>query len=215
MLPDGTTERLDVDEPPGPLVTPVGGFEKLRRGVLVLAGIAVVGAGVALAPYIAIAVFGLIVWILRSGSLAASSAGARRQVRGTKWYDGVQVLLAAPWHAVRSIPGALLLVSWSIGLGLAAALLCFAVGAAMLTSLGVIGVVLGAAMWWGPGSRRLRGPVHRLSHPISARPAVWLLAVVATLAVATGLAAAATAQGPDWSPANDRPFAGVSLPAWL
>ncbi len=147
--------------------------------------------------------------------MAASSAGHRRQARGAKWYDGVQVLLAAPWHVVAAIPGAVLLVTWSLGLGLAAALLCFAVGASMPASLGIIGVVLGGAMWWGPGSRRLRGPVHRLSHPISARPLVWFFATVATLAVATGLASAASAQGPDWSPADDRPFADVRLPAWL
>ena len=215
VLPDGTTERIEGSPQPPPVVTPVGGFEKLRRGVLVLAGIAVVGAGVALAPYAALLSLSLLIWILRSGSMAASSAGLRRQVRGAKWYDGVQVLLAAPWHAVKSIPGALLLVTWSVGLGLAAALLCFAVGASMLTSLAIIGVVLGAAMWWGPGSRRLRSPVQRLSHPVSARPLWWFFATVATLAVATGLGAAASAQGPDWSPADDRPFADVNVPDWL
>lgn len=216
VLPDGSTERIDeLDGAPTPLVAPVSGIEKLRRGILVLAGIAVVGAGVALAPYLAIVALSLLIWILRSGSMAASSAGARRQVRGAKWYDGVQVLLAAPWHAVKSIPGALLLVLWSLGLGLAAALLCFAAGAAIPTSLAVIGAVLGASMWWGPGSRRLRGPVHRLAHPISARPLVWFFAVIATAAVAAGLGAAASAQGPNWAPASDRPFADVSLPAWL
>lgn len=216
ILPDGSTERIDeLDGAPTPLVTPVSGVEKLRRGTLVLAGLGVVGAGVALAPYIAIVTLSLLIWILRSGSMAASSAGARRQVRGAKWYDGVQVLLAAPWHAVKSIPGALLLVLWSLGLGVAAALLCFAGGAAMQLSLGIIGVVLGGAMWWGPGSRRLRGPVQRLSHPISARPLAWFFAVIATAAVASGLGAAASAQGPNWSPASDRPFADVSLPSWL
>ncbi|EON23153.1 MULTISPECIES: serine/threonine-protein kinase [Nocardioides] len=216
VLPDGSTQTIGSDEAaPAPPARPVGGFEKLRRGILVLAGIGVVGAAVALAPYVAIAVLTLLVWILRSGSMAASSAGARRQLRGAKWYDGVQVLLAAPWHAVASIPGALLLVLWSIGLGLAAALLCFAVGASMLVSLAIIGVVLGGAMWWGPGSRRLRGPVHRLSHPISARPLLWFFAAVATLAVASGLAATALAQGTDWAPAAERPFADMSLPSWL
>jgi hypothetical protein len=61
----------------------------------------------------------------------------------------------------------------------------------------------------------LRSPAQRLSHPVSARPVVWFFAVVVTLAVATGLAAAASAQGTNWSPADDRPFAGYSLPSWL
>ena len=50
------------------------------------------GAGVALAPYLALAALSLLVWILRSGSMAASSAGHRRRARGARWYDGVQVL---------------------------------------------------------------------------------------------------------------------------
>lgn len=221
VLPDGRTERLDT-EPASAWTSasavaggPVGGVEKLRRGVLVLAGISVVGAGVALAPYVALALLSVMAWILRSASLAGSSAGRRRQTRGAKWYDGVLVLLAAPWHAVASIPGVLLLVMWSIGLALAAALLCFAVSVSMLTSLGTIGVVFGAGMWWGPGSRRVRGPVQRLSHPVSARPLVWFFAAVATLALATGLAATAASQGPVWSPAGDRPFADYRLPAYL
>jgi hypothetical protein len=127
----------------------------------------------------------------------------------------VQLLLAAPWHAVASIPGALVLVVWSAGIGVAAALLCFAVGTSMLTGLGITGVVTGAAMWWGPGSRRLRSPVQRVSHPLSARPLVWFFAAILTCAAATGLAAAATSQGPSWAPAADRPFADFSLPAYL
>jgi serine/threonine protein kinase len=203
VLPDGTPTAA------------VGTFEKVRRGVLVAAGLGVVGGAVALAPYLALLVLSLVIWILRSGSMAASSAGLRRQTRGTKWYDGVQVLFAAPWHAVASIPGALLLVLWSTGLALAAALLCFAAGAPMLTSLGIVGVVLGAGMWWGPGSRRARSPVQRVSHPISARPLVWFFAAILTCAAATGLGAVATAQGPDWTPANDRPFADFTLPTYL
>ena len=194
--------------------SPVGRLENLRRGALLLAGFGVIGAGVALAPYVALLLVALLVWLLRSGSMAASSAGLRRRTRGIKWYDGAQVLLAAPWHAVASIPGALLLVGWSLGLALAAALLCFAVAAAMLTSLGIIGVVLAAALWWGPGSRRLRGPVQRISYPVSARPLMWFFAMLMTLAAATGLAAAATAQGPDWRPADDRPLADFALPSY-
>ena len=216
VLPDGTTQRIDGEErAPAPVASVVGGLEKVRRGVIVLAGLGIVGGAIALAPYLALLGLSVLVWILRSGSMAASSAGLRRQARGIKWYDGVQLLFAAPWHVVASIPGALMLVLWSTGIGLAAALLCFAIGTPMLTGLGVIGVVLGAAMWWGPGSRRLRSPVQRVSHPISARPLVWFFATILTLAAATGLAAAATSQGPNWAPADDRPFADYALPAFL
>ncbi len=216
VLPDGTTEQFDVDGSDRTAAPrQIGGFERLRRGVLVVAGLGVVGGGVALAPYVTLGLLTLLIWMLRSGSMAASSADLRRRTRGVKWYDGLQLLMAAPWHTVVSIPGALLLVLWSAGLAAAAALLCFAVGLAMVTSLAVIGVVLGAAMWWGPGSGRLRSPVQRLSHPVSARPLMWFFAMILTFAGATGLAAAANSQGPRWAPASDRPFADMSLPAYL
>jgi serine/threonine protein kinase len=193
----------------------VGGPERVRRGVLVVAGAAVVGAGVAVAPYVTLLLAVLVTWLLRSGSLAGSAVGARRQVRGARWYDAPQLLLATPWHAVAAIPGVLMLVVWSLGLAMAAALLCFAAGLSLTTGLGVIGVVLALAMWWGPGSSRLRRPVQRLSHPLAARGVPWFLATLVLLAGAAGLAAAATSDGTQWTPAADRPFADVRLPGWL
>ncbi|WP_457207332.1 serine/threonine-protein kinase [Nocardioides sp. P5_C9_2] len=220
VLPeDGDTET--VREPgagtayPWPQPQRVGGLERLRRSVLVLAGAAVVGAGVAVAPYVTTLLLAVVVWLLRSGSLAGSAAGARRQVRGAKWYDAPQLLVATPWHALAAVPGVLLLVTWSLGLALAAALLCFAAGLSLTPSLGGIGVVLALALWWGPGSSRLRGPVQRISHPVAARGVAWFLATVVLVAAATGLAATVTTSGTEWAPATDRPFAGVSLPSWL
>jgi hypothetical protein len=199
-------------DPPPPRI---GGLERFRRGVLVVAGAAVAGAGVAVAPYVTIALLVVVTWLLRSGSLAGSAAGARRQLRGTRWYDAPQLLLATPWHAVAAVPGVLLLVTWSLGLAAAGALLCFAAGLSLTTSLGVVGLVLALAMWWGPGSSRLRGPVQRVSHPLAARGVPWFLATLVLLAAATGLAATATSDGTIWTPARDRPLADVSLPSWL
>jgi predicted Ser/Thr protein kinase len=219
LADDGTTEAIrEVGADEGLPWTPpptVRGLERFRRGVLVLAGAGVVGAGVAVAPYVTALLAVVVTWLLRSGSLAASAAGARRQVRGVKWYDAPQLLLATPWHALAAVPGVLLLVTWSLGIALAGALLCFAAGLSLTTSLGVVGVVLALAMWWGPGSTRLRGPVQRLSHPLAARGVPWFLATLVLLAGAAGLAAAATSNGTSWAPAADRPFADVSLPRWL
>ena len=81
----------------------------------------------------------LLAWVLRSGSLAASAAGDRRRVRGRKWYDGAQFLFRTPWDLVRSIPGTVMLVLWSAGLAVAAALLCYAFVAGERLTLAVCG----------------------------------------------------------------------------
>lgn len=215
---DGATETI---REPGTEASPwappprAGGLERFRRGTLVLAGAAVVGAGVAVAPYLTTLLVVVVTWLLRSGSLAGSAAGARRQARGAKWYDAPQLLLATPWHALAAVPGVLLLVTWSLGLAMAGALLCFAAGLSLTTSLGVTGLVLALAMWWGPGSSRLRRPVQRLSHPVASRGVPWFLATLVLLAGAAGLASAASSNGTQWAPATDRPFADVSLPSWL
>ena len=58
------------------------------------------GATVAAYPWFGSLGLVLLTWVLRSGSLAASAAGARRRIRGRKWYDGPLAVLTAPWYLV-------------------------------------------------------------------------------------------------------------------
>ena len=191
----GDTRYLD--EPPAPR-TPVA--ERLRRGLL-LTGLGLVSAtAVAAVPWLALAVLSVTVWLLRSGSLAASAVGARRTVRGTRWYDAPQLLLASPWHVVQAIPGAMLLLLWSLGLGLAAALVCYALAISVPTTLLGCGVVLTLALWWGPGGSRLSGPVNRVVRPLSRSLVRWLVAWVLVVGAGVGLGVLAQAQGTDWAP---------------
>ena len=147
--------------------------------------------------------------------MAASSVGNRRNRRGIKWYDGVQLLLAAPWHVVAGLGGTLLLFLWSLGITAAIALLCFAASLSMLTSLGAIGVSFAVGLWWGPGSERLRSPVHRVVDPLARRGVPWLLVTLLVAAGASGLGAAASAQGTSWAPHDAAPLSDVRLPGWL
>jgi predicted Ser/Thr protein kinase len=209
----GSTEYVTDYGPPPREHVPAG--ERLRRAATFLALGGVVAGGVALAPYLALAVVFIGVWLLRSGSLAASSHGNRRSRRGTRWYDGIQLLLAAPWHVVAGLGGTVVLLLWSLGIGAAVALLCFAASLSMLTSLAAIGAALALGLWWGPGSERLRSPVHRVVHPLARRGVPWLLVTLLVAAGASGLGAAAAAQGTRWAPYDSAPFAGVRLPAWL
>ena len=192
--------------PPTPLV------ERLRRGTLLLGAAAALGAALTAAPWVACSVIFVAVWLLRSGSLAASAAGGRRLRRGRKWYDGAQFLLGAPWDLVRSIPGTLMLLLWSGGLGVAGALVCYAVAASVATTLFVSGLVFAASLWWGPGGTRVRGPVSRVVVPISRNVGPWLVAVVAVVALGALLGLRVASSGVSWAPDDQRPFAGFTPP---
>jgi len=184
--------------------------ERLRRGVLLGATGLATGAGLAAYPWLTAAVLLVLTWLLRSGSLAGSARDQRRELRGRRWYDGAQVLLAAPWHLVQSIGTTVLLAVWALGLALAAALVCYAVATGLPVALFVCGVVLAAALWSGPGGSRVRGPVGRAVRPLSRSTRRWLVAALVVVAVGAGLGLLARAHGPDWAPAGGRP--SVRLP---
>ncbi|WP_372733976.1 serine/threonine-protein kinase [Nocardioides sp.] len=182
--------------------------QRLRRaGLLASLGLAS-GAAVAAAPWAGLVTLILLTWVLRSGSLAVSAAGHRRQLRGRKWYDGVQFLLGTPWDLVRSIPGTLVLLLWSLGLAVAAALLCYAFLAGETVTLAVCGAVLGVAIWSGPGGARVRGPLARVVHPLSRTPGRWALAIGVVLACCLVAAWVVANAGSDWVPGDGRPLSG-------
>ncbi|WP_162799349.1 serine/threonine-protein kinase [Nocardioides sp. 616] len=188
------------------------GLGERARRLTLLAGLGAAAAGAsAAAPYVTLAVTMLVVWLLRSGSLAASAAGERRRLRGRRWYDGVQLTLAAPWHLAASIPGTLLLGLWAAGVGAAAALLCFAVALSTGTSLGVIGGAFALGLWLGPGGGRVRRPVRRVVAPLAATPVVWLVAAAVVLATASGFWALAGQHEVSWAPWSGAPWQEISL----
>ena len=187
-----------------PASPPLG--ERLRRHTLVVAGCLLVGSAVAAFPWPALAVVLLATWLLRSGSLAASAAGNRRRLRGRKWYDGVQVLVNAPWHLLQSIPATLVLLLWAGGLATSAGLICYAVAATDVVTLAVSGVVLAFSLWTGPGGSRLRSPLARVVNPLSRGAGTWLLVLVLVLLAAALLGVLAETNGVDWMPASGRPL---------
>jgi len=213
VLPDGSTEYVTDYGPPARERVPTG--QRLRRSLTLLALGGVVTGGIVLAPYVSLAVLFVVIWLLRSGSLAAASAGNRRDRRGARWYDGIQVLLAAPWHVVAGLGGSLVLLLWSAGIACAVALLCFAASLSITASLAAIGAAFAVSAWWGPGAERVRSPVHRLVDPLARRGVPWLLVTLLVAAVGSGLGAAASAQGTDWAPDDSAPFSDVRLPGWL
>ncbi len=186
--------------------------EKVRRLVLVSLAATVVGAASAAAPWVTASLLVVVVWLLRSGSLAAGAVGDKRRLRGRKWYDGVQLVVSSPWRLVQSLPSTLGLLLWSAGLAVAAALLCYAVAVALAPTLFVSGLVLAGSLWWGPGGSRVRGPLNRVVRPLAHGVGSWLAAVAVLSVVALLLGLGVVSGGVSWTPASERPFASFEVP---
>jgi hypothetical protein len=182
--------------------------ERARRATLLAVGALVCGGVVAAYPWYGSVALVLLVWLLRSGSLAVSAADERRRVRGRKWYDGALLLVRAPWELLRSLAGTVMLVLWSGGLAVAGALLCYAFVAGETATLFVCGTVFAASVWTGPGGSRVRSPLARVVNPTSRQWRPWLAVTFVLLVLATGLGGLADERGTSWSPGHDRPLSG-------
>jgi hypothetical protein len=201
------TEWDQVHAPPVDVPAPAKASfgERLRRFVVTSAGALAVGGAYALAPWLALIGTLVVVWALRSGSLAVSAVADRRTVRGPKWYDGPRLVVTSPWHVVRAVPGAVVLLAWALLVGAAAGLVGYAT-ADVAAALFVGGSGVGLGLWTGPDSIRFRSPVNRLLHPAARTAVPWVLTCFVLLALAALLTVLAQMHGTDWVPATSGPF---------
>jgi len=190
-----------------PALSPATWAVRFRRNTLVLVLLGLVAVGTGLAPYVTVAGLVALAWLLRAGSLAGSRHQERRVRRGPRWYDAFALPVSYPWFFVVAIPGLVMLGFWSGGLALAAALVCFALAAPIEVALVATGATLGAAMWWGTGGSRFRGPLRRVVAAVSGNP--WLWCAVTGIAVIAAVAAGVMLrnEGVHWTPAGSGPFA--------
>ncbi|MDR6175276.1 putative Ser/Thr protein kinase [Nocardioides zeae] len=193
--------------PPWPAPAPRrGAGARFRSGVLVLLlGSCVTAAGM-LAPWVTAGVVAVLVCVLRAASLGASTRRERRERRGrAHWSDGPLAVLGFPWFLLLSFLGSVALVLWGVLLALSAGLLALALGLTTTVCLALGAGVLAVALWTGPGSSRLRGPVHAVVDPVADPALLWLVFAALLAATAGGTALAADAQGVSWAPAQDAP----------
>ncbi len=160
-------------------------LEKLRRGAIWI-GLLVFATGlIAAFPSVGFLFVLGVALLVRAGTLAAGDLRRWRWYRGRKWHDAPRLLIGAPWRLVRSLPKMVLLGLWGFGFVVAAVLIGYAVQLSLEATLGLAGLSFVLALWTGSGRDRLRDPVVRVVHRVSARWVPWVLgfAVVVVLAV--------------------------------
>jgi hypothetical protein len=198
-------DDLPVDLDPGPV--------RESAGVIARRGLTVVALGLAAAalvtawPYVGTALVLAASWLLRTCTMTVTAAGDRRRLRGARWYDVLLAPLSAPWYLVASLPGALVLGLWSLGLALAGALLCYAVGASTVTTLFVTGLCLVVSLWWGPGAAHVRWPVRVVAQSLARRLGRWAV-VTAVLVATAGFLGHQAAAEVGWTPFGKPPLVG-------
>jgi Protein kinase domain len=195
--------RVDLE----PMLTRESRALGLRRGLLILTMGLAAGAATAASPYWAVLVVVVLGWLLRTCTLTVTAHGDRRRLRGTRWYDVLVAPLSAPWYLVAAVPGALLLGTWALGIGLAGALLCYAGGLSTQVSLFVTGLCVATGMWVGPGGSQVRWPVRIVAHAVSRTTGRWAVVTVALLLVAGFLGHQAGLEVA-WSPFGRPPLIG-------
>ncbi|CAM3404127.1 non-specific serine/threonine protein kinase [Nocardioides dubius] len=190
--------------------------ERLRRWTLGAGGVGVTAGAVAFAPWLAAIGISIAVVLIRAGSLSGSTLAAKRARRGNKWHDLPFSVVAAPWHAVVSSIASVALLAWAAMLGSCMLLIALVAGAGDDVALALTGVVSAAALWTGPGSSRLRSPLHRVASLAAVRPVPWLVLALALGGVSLMALLIAGVEGPLWEPASAAPWdEGTWLGRWL
>ena len=150
---------------------------------------------------------GLAVLALRTVSWTTDSARDRQWRRGRRrWYDGPLTVATSPWYAVVAVGGTLVLLLWSAALSFVVGLGYALFGLPIRPGLFVMGAVLALAVWWGPGSRRVRAPTRRLGTALARWPWLAWLLVSALVLAAGGCALAMLNGGVTWDPAAGPPW---------
>ncbi len=185
---------------------------RMRRTLLLTGLFAVVVLGFARAPYLSLAAVGALTLAVRTVSWTTDSARRRQQVRGgPRWYDAALTVLSSPWYLVVATAGTLVLLVWAALVGFVAGFAYLLFRAPLVPGLLLMGAVVALAVWWGPGSRRVRGPTRGLVRGATVNAWVGWLAVAAVVAAAVLLGLGLRTDGVLWNPAAGSPWRAGTL----
>jgi hypothetical protein len=167
------------------------GFVSLAFGVMAVAlSVLLPVAGTLLAL--------VVITLLRAADQAQSGLAMRRSVRGPRPSDVFIVIITAPWTVARAVLTTVLLAPFALPVAaIAAAASVIVLHADTLPQAG--GWAAGAAVAWycaGPGSRRPRRQLRRISAGVIRSPAAMTVAIISTWALAAAAVSAAFSQPP-------------------
>jgi hypothetical protein len=182
--------------------------ESRAQRVLQLLGLgALTSAVVSYAPYAGTALVATLVLLLRTASVARQRHGRRRLIRGrARWYDVPTTTLSMPGYLLLALLGAVALVAVA---GLCAVAM-FSLGYLLVqpleTRMILGGLGFAAALWWGPGSGRLREMTRGMaSRTARSELGGWLVTAMSLLGAAV-LVALLLSGGPTWAPSVSAPW---------
>jgi hypothetical protein len=169
---------------------------------------ALTSAAIAYAPYVGTAAVATFVLLLRTASVTRQRHGRRRLIRGRpRWYDVPKTTLAMPIYLLLALFGALVLVLVAGLAGAAMFSAAYLFAQPVTTGMVLAGVGFTVALWWGPGSGRLREVIRgAVTRTASTELGGWFVVVMCLLATAV-LVALLLDSGPNWTPALSAPWA--------
>jgi hypothetical protein len=197
------------DQPFTPLGVPTTRTDPSRpQRVLQLLGVGLlVGATVAYAPYLGTGLVAALVLLLRTASVTRQRHGRRQLIRGrSRWYDVPKTTVSTPAYLVLALFGSFALVGVASLVALALFSLGYLFNQPVAPSLAVAGLGFAGALWWGPGSGRLREMTRGLvTRTASTEFGGWFVVGMSLLGTAV-LLGLLLSGGPNWAPQVHAPW---------
>src|ERR1700712_3617024 len=168
---------------------------------------ALAGSMIASAPYSGAAVVGVVVLVLRLISVTRQRHSRQRLLRGrAAWYDVPATTLSLPVYVLVALAGSLVLLFGAAFAALGMYSLGYVLGQPVRIDLVLAGLGFVLAVWWGPGSTRLRESTRGLVVRTSRSEFGGWFVVVACLLGTTVLLGLLLDTGPNWAPALAPPW---------
>ncbi len=182
--------------------------ESRAQRVLQLLGLGTVTTTlVAFAPIAGVALVASVVLGLRTASVTRQRHGRRRMIRGrARWYDVPTTAISLPGYLVLALFGTLMLIGAASLTGAAMFSFGYLLGQPVAVGLLMAGLGFTPALWWGPGSGRVREVARSLVARTARTELGGWFVLAMCLVGSTLLVGVLLSTGPNWAPATEVPW---------